>query len=364
MLFIVSVALGAPLVPETSPAPEAQAALVPDAPKSSSDLDVVCVSFKEGLSEDWCYVACTDGVCPPDAAKDCMCGKGAPKAKQQQQASSQGKDWASGAEIPKEAVAVPLPSLAAPTDPTCVSIKTGTPDFWCQNTCGAQTNYCPEDTCNCGAGAVQESQAKAAAAMEDWKNAEREHRLQSGEGELPSPAVATQQAAAIPTAPGPATAQETAAAADAWAAAAANTAPEAVTAPPAAAAAAAAAAAPAAAVNGAGVSGPEATQPTEAWKAAAEAASKPAIAIPVADAQASPAPLAPPALTPEAQKILADRDAAMAARDAEIAKTRSEAPDDWTAAAKQAMDQVMADRDAEIAARSDGTSVPVGASTA
>ena len=34
---------------------------------------------------------------------------------------------------------------------------------------------------------------------------------------------------------------------------------------------------------------------------------------------------------------------------------------DWTAGAKQAMDQVLKDRDAEIASRTDGTAVPTGA---
>jgi len=334
----------------------------PTDPSQTTDPDIVCVSFKEGLSEDWCYAACTNGICPPEAAGDCMCGKGAPK-QQQQQASGQGKDWASGAVLPKAAeapsavaeapsaaVAVPLPSLAAPTDPTCISIKTGTPDFWCQNSCGAQTNYCPEDTCKCGQGAVQESQAKASKAMDDWNEAERQNRVKSGEGD-DEPAAPAQQAAAIPAAPGPATAQETATAADAWAAAAAQTPPEAVPAVP----AAAAVSPPAQPI----LTGPEPTQPTDAWKAAAEAASKPVVAIPVADALASPVPVAPPALTPQAQKNIADRDAAMAARDAEIAGR--EQPEDWVAGAKEAMDKVMADRDAEIAARTDGTSVPLGA---
>merc|ERR1740133_736612 len=129
MLFLVTVALGAPLIPDQGPTD----------PSTTKD---------------------------PDS----MCGKGAPGKQQQAQAAQQGmtKDWASGAVLPKaaeapalvapsavavapSAVAVapvavapaavapaavaedgtPLPSLAAPTDPSCISLKTGTPDFWC-----------------------------------------------------------------------------------------------------------------------------------------------------------------------------------------------------------------------------------------
>merc|ERR1719409_315337 len=113
------------------------------------------------------------------------------------------------AELPKAPAAVaedgtPLPSLAAPTDPTCVSLKTGTPDFWCQNTCGAKTNYCPEDACKCGEDALKESQAKAAAAMDAWNEAEAQNRALSDESD---------QAEASPAAQPPAVT-----AADAWAA--------------------------------------------------------------------------------------------------------------------------------------------------
>ena len=64
---------------------------------ADKDPDVVCVSFKEGLSEDWCYTACTNGVCPPKAAKDCMCGKAEPTSQAQQgqqRQSGKGKDRA------------------------------------------------------------------------------------------------------------------------------------------------------------------------------------------------------------------------------------------------------------------------------
>ena len=390
MLFLVTVALGAPLIPDQGPTD----------PSTTKDPDIVCVSFKEGLSEDWCYAACTNGICPPEAAGDCMCGKGAPGKQQQAQAAQQGmtKDWASGAVLPKaaeapalvapsavavapSAVAVapvaqlpvavapaavaedgtPLPSLAAPTDPSCISLKTGTPDFWCQNTCGAQTNYCPEDTCKCGAGALKESQAKASDAMDAWNEAERQNRKLSDQGQGQQ-AVTSPAAAAVPVA-----APAAVTAADAWAAAAAQTAPEPVTAIPDTQTAIPAAAypdTPAAAVspapqpvNGAGVAGLEPTQPTDAWKAAAEAASKPQVAIPAA--AYSPLPVAPPVLTPQAQKNVAEREANTAARDADIASRP--VTEDWVAAAKADMDKVMADRDAEIAARTDGTSVPVNA---
>merc|ERR1740133_782100 len=189
-----------------------------------------------------------------------MCGKG-PSKQQQAQASQPGmtKNWASGAVLPKAAEApalvapsaeapalvavavapvaelpvavapaavaedgTPLPSLAAPTDPSCISLKTGTPDFWCQNTCGAQTNYCPEDTCKCGAGALKESQAKASDAMDAWNEAERQNRKLSDQGQ-------GQQAVTSPAAAAPVAAPAAVTAADAWAAAAAQTAPEPVT---------------------------------------------------------------------------------------------------------------------------------------
>ena len=38
------------------------------------DSGQICVSLKDGLSEDWCYMACPNAVCPPEAAGDCMCG--------------------------------------------------------------------------------------------------------------------------------------------------------------------------------------------------------------------------------------------------------------------------------------------------
>ena len=407
MLFLVTVALGAPLIPDGGHGgegddQEAWGRGVQDPSTTNPDPDLVCVSFKVDVSEAWCYATCTgykdDGRCPPEVAGECMCGKG-PSKQQQAQASQPGmtKGWASGAVLPKaaeapplvapSAVAVaptavavapvaelpvavapaavaedgtPLPSLAAPTDPSCISLKTGTPDFWCQNTCGAKTNYCPEDTCKCGKGALQESQAKASAAMDAWNEAERQNRLTSGESDQAATSPAAQQAAAVPV-----PAAQTAA--DAWAAAAAQVPPEPVTAIPDTQTAvpaaaypdtpAAAAVSPAAQpVNGAGLAGPEPTQPTDAWKAAAEAASKPQVAAPL---DASPLPVAPPVLTPQAQKNVAEREANTAARDADIASRP--VTEDWVAAAKADMDKVMADRDAEIAARTDGTSVPVNA---
>ena len=403
---MVTVALGAPLIPDEGHGAEGWEG--PKDPSTTKDPDIVCVSFKEGLSEAWCYAACTNGLCPPEAAGDCMCGKGAPSKQQQAQAAQQGltKDWASGAVLPKapevpavvapaavavapsavavapvadlpvapsavavapSAVAVapvaelpvavapaavaedgtPLPSLAAPTDATCISLKTGTPDFWCQNTCGAKTNYCPEDTCKCGAEALKESKEKSKDAMDAWNEAERQNRQLSGQSDQAVTSPAAQQAVAVPA---PAVS-----AADAWAAAAAQVPPEPVTAIPADTQAAVSPAAQP--VNGAGLAGPAPTQPTDAWKAAAEAASQPQVAVPLADA--SPLPVAPPVLDPQAQKNVAERDANIASRDADIAGR--EAPEDWVAAAKADMDKVMADRDAEIAARTDGTGVPVNA---
>ena len=55
----------------------------PITPANNHDPNVVCVSFNEEVSEDWCYAACLGGICPPDAATDCMCSKGAEKPEQQ-----------------------------------------------------------------------------------------------------------------------------------------------------------------------------------------------------------------------------------------------------------------------------------------
>ena len=124
--------------------PGSQEALTP---ANNHDPNVVCVSFNEEVTEDWCYAACLGGICPPDAATDCMCSKGAEKPEQQSSGSA-GKDWATGMDLPQGAVAA-TPS----TDPTCKAIKAGYSDFWCQTSCGAAgTTACPEDLCSCEAG--------------------------------------------------------------------------------------------------------------------------------------------------------------------------------------------------------------------
>jgi len=50
----------------------------PVTPKNR-DPNVVCVVFEEGVTEDWCYAACMNGVCPFEAKGKCMCAKGAEK---------------------------------------------------------------------------------------------------------------------------------------------------------------------------------------------------------------------------------------------------------------------------------------------
>ncbi len=401
-MLLASFALAAsprPPVPQTAlqAASANKAVALKASQQADKDPDVVCVSFKEGLPEDWCYAACTNGVCPPEAAKDCMCGKGEPKSKAQQgqQQSGHGKDWASGAILPKETGVAPVdPTLAS--NRACVAVKPGYTDSWCQTTCGASPTACNADFCNCEAGASQQAQAKQQKAMSDWEEAERRHRAempspdpvapaqqQAAAAAAPAaaaPAAGAQQAAAAAPAPtaagGPETTDEWKAAAalkppdatlpapneptDAWKAAAANTPPQPVTAQ--AAAGSVPAVSPAAAAPG-GLTGPAPTQPTDAWKAAAQASSKPAVAL---DPAASPAPAADPManLTPQAKQIIADRDALEKARNDEIQQREAAKTDqerDWTAGAKQAMDQVLKDRDAEIASRTDGTAVPTGA---
>ena len=48
MLFLATVALGAPLIPGGGDGWQG-----PKDPSTTKDPDIVCVSFKEGLSEDW-----------------------------------------------------------------------------------------------------------------------------------------------------------------------------------------------------------------------------------------------------------------------------------------------------------------------
>ena len=156
---------------DNSKAAEPSAPITP----KDRDPDVVCVSFKEGVNEDWCYAACTNGVCPPDAAKDCMCARGGErKAEPAQQQSAQqsaqgstapGTDWASGAKLPTPVVA---PSATNPSGLTCTAIGTGVSDSWCQTTCkpppGGTAN-CPENLCKCDDKAEVWRLSNAAATM-------------------------------------------------------------------------------------------------------------------------------------------------------------------------------------------------------
>ena len=125
----------------------------PEAPTPSNqhDPNVVCVSFDESITEDWCYAACLNGVCPPDAAKGCMCSTGNGVRSDQQQ-----EDFTA-----------------------CVSIRAGYTDFWCQTSCGAAgTTTCPEDLCSCDEGASQQAQAKQLKAMNEWEETQRTHIAQ------------------------------------------------------------------------------------------------------------------------------------------------------------------------------------------
>ena len=113
------------------------------------DPNIVCVSFKEGVNEDWCYAACTNGVCPPDAAKDCMCATGGEGG--QSSGNPEGPGGAAQATPAQATPAVvanpnPNPALA------CASIGAGVSDSWCTNSCkppdGGTVN-CPEAMCKC-----------------------------------------------------------------------------------------------------------------------------------------------------------------------------------------------------------------------
>ena len=131
---------------------------------------MVCVSFNEKVKLDWCYAACTNGVCPPDAAADCMCAMGGDKeqtSKSDQQAKgeapldhtgdglpSSGTDWASGAKIPKAPTA-PTAATAEKADETalvCAAKDKSVSAAWCTTTCkpaGGGIANCPEDLCSC-----------------------------------------------------------------------------------------------------------------------------------------------------------------------------------------------------------------------
>ena len=143
------------------------------------DPNVVCVSFNEEVKLDWCYAACTDGVCPTDAAANCMCAKGGDgqaSSKQQQQSKgaqqqskeaspeqqqqqtvpegtgnglpATGTDWASGAKLP-----TPASANADPVSLSCAAVEGGSvSDAWCETTCkpaGGGIANCPEDLCSC-----------------------------------------------------------------------------------------------------------------------------------------------------------------------------------------------------------------------
>ena len=271
-------------------------------PANTHDPNVVCIPL-EGYDEDWCYAACLNGDCPPDAAKGCMCaaGNGIKSDGDQQQKQEGTKDWATG-QI--------LPNPMGATNTECVAIKQGYSDFWCQTSCGAAggaSAACPKDLCSCEKGEKQKAQAKQAKAMEDWTEANRKH-LEEQKPMQPKPITPAVPVAVA--APGPATPEQTAAAADAWAAAAAATPPEAVAAQPAAAAAPvaaqpAAATAPAAAQPAAA---PVAAQPTAA---AAPVAAQPAAAA--APVVAQPAAAAAPVVAQPAAAPVAAQPTAAAA---------------------------------------------------
>jgi len=151
-------------------ADEANKAAVADPIKARDwDPNVVCVSFNEKVKLDWCYAACTNGVCPPDAAADCMCAKGGDKeqkSKPDQQAKgaptagtgdglpSTGTDWASGAKIPKAPTA-PTATPAEKVDETslvCAAKDKSVSAAWCTTTCkpaGGGIANCPEKLCSC-----------------------------------------------------------------------------------------------------------------------------------------------------------------------------------------------------------------------
>ena len=135
---------------------------------------MVCVSFNEKVKLDWCYAACQNGVCPPDAAADCMCALGGDqeqKSKPDQQTQEEhaaekhvdhsgdglpsvGTDWASGAKIPKAPTA-PTAAGAEQADETnlvCAAKDDSVSAAWCTTTCkpaGGGIANCPEDLCSC-----------------------------------------------------------------------------------------------------------------------------------------------------------------------------------------------------------------------
>ena len=114
------------------------------------DPNIVCVSFKEGVNEDWCYAACTNGVCPPDAAKDCMCATGG------EGGQSSGNPEGPGGAAQATGATQATPAVVANPNPNpalaCVSIGAGVSDSWCTNSCkppdGGTVN-CPEALCTC-----------------------------------------------------------------------------------------------------------------------------------------------------------------------------------------------------------------------
>ena len=133
------------------------------------DPNIVCVSFKEGVNEDWCYAACTNGVCPPDAAKDCMCATGGEGG--QSSGNPEGPGGAAQATSAQATPAQATPAVVPNPNPNpalaCASIGAGVSDSWCTNSCkppdGGTVN-CPEAMCKCDDTAENVLRARAVGA--------------------------------------------------------------------------------------------------------------------------------------------------------------------------------------------------------
>jgi len=121
-------------------------------PEAVSSAEDVCVSVAPGTTDNWCELTCAAQECPESL---CKCGANAKELKASKKAANKANAAISGS--------APVDSQkwndAVTTNSSCVSIQSGTNDYWCQITCGT-ANGCPDNMCKCGDEKALEKKAK------------------------------------------------------------------------------------------------------------------------------------------------------------------------------------------------------------
>jgi|TARA_B110001469_G_C9580479_1_gene287902 hypothetical protein len=111
----------------------------PEAVANAADM---CVSVAPGTTDNWCQLTCAAQECPESL---CKCGDNAKELKASKKAANKANAAASGS--------APVDEQkwddAVTTNSSCISIQSGTNDYWCQITCGT-AGGCPDNMCKCG----------------------------------------------------------------------------------------------------------------------------------------------------------------------------------------------------------------------